>query len=204
VPLAACDAVGTPSVGALVTLPAPATPSAVSPGFLTLLRGGDSEDGAVVRVYWHVTCAGAVPLVRALTSRLGGAGVPFRLKVADHPLRFDRADAAVLYLPGAAFAAVRGDLAAVASELRPCLRPQPPVFTLPLAPGVGLAEQRADTAESFGQARCTLLAEGLVEARERRMRAGARLRVVAERFARAGLTLEAPYREPALAGRHVL
>jgi hypothetical protein len=155
---------------------------------------------AVVRVYWHVGPAGAPALMRALTARLNAEEVPFRLKVADHPFRLDRCDAAVLYLPAAAFPALRETLEGLAAGLTAHLRPRIPAFTLRLAPGVGLAEDDG-AAESFGTRRCRLLAEGIVRARAEGVPAVA---AVAERFAAAGVSLDAPYRDPSLSGRHVL
>jgi class II lanthipeptide synthase len=156
---------------------------------------------AVVRVYWSVTRASAPGLVRELSSRLNGEQVPFRLKVADHPSRLDRCDAAVLYLPHDAFEALRATLGDVACSLR--LRARVPAFTLELTPGVGLAEDDG-AGESFGVRRCAALADGIVRAHEQGLAEAGALDAIAERFAEDGLELDAPYREPSLAGRHVL
>jgi hypothetical protein len=170
--------------GTAVSVRLPKELPALSPGFCFVVS--DAPTGTFdVRVYWNITHAGAPVLVEAITSRLNGDGIPFRLKVADHPHRFDRCDAAVLYLEAEAFGAVRTTLREVAAALT--LEPSIPAFTLELAPGVGLAED--DGGESFGTQRCALLAEAIVDARE-----------VADRFAEAGVDIDAPYR----AGRHVL
>jgi HopA1 effector protein family len=204
VPLADCRAAnGAVRAGAPVEVRLPKELPELSPGYFTVL--GDATDPGVtslVRVYWHVTLAGAADLVAALTRRLNGEQTPFRLKVANHPLRLRRCDAAVLYLGGDAFdAAVMNEIAAAHSA---CLRPRIPAFTLELAPGVGLAEDRGDV-ESFGARRCRLLAEAIVSAHERGLGdAGTRLDAVAERFAEDGVEIDAPYLEPSLAGRHVL
>ena len=89
------------------------------------------------------------------------------------------------------------------ATLTPHLRPEIPAFTLALAPGVGLAED-AD-GESFGIRRCSLLADAIVRAHEQGI-AGleARVEAVAVRFAAAGVSIDAPYLESSLAGRHVL
>jgi hypothetical protein len=176
-----------------------------SPGFLTIL--GDAvfdASGGAVRVYWSTRPAGAPALVRALSANLNATGVPFRLKVADHDLRFDRCDAAVLYLPAQAFADVRGLLVTVAVAVARTLRPVTPAFAAELAPGVGLAEDRLD-GPSFGTQRCALLADAIVRAHEQRVSSvRGRLDVVAGRFAEGGVSLDAPYLDPSLAGRHVL
>jgi hypothetical protein len=189
--------------GGAVSLTVPPEPSPLSPGFLTLLAdAGDVDSADLVRVYWHVTDRGAPELVRALTTHLGAEGVPFRLKVADHALRYDRCDAAVLYVGLDAFDALRPFLIATAERLAHRLRPRIPAFTLALAPGAGLAEEAGASGASFGERRCEQLAEGLADAP-----AGdeeARLAAVVARFERDGVAIDAPYLEPELAGRHVL
>jgi hypothetical protein len=199
-------ATGPLQVGATVSVRLPKELPARSPGFFTVVgdAGTGSAGGAgIVRVYWNTTRAGAPALVRLLTARLNAEGVRFHLKVADHPHRLDRCDAAVLYLPSAVFTAHRAALAEIATALAPQLRPLVPAFTLELAPGVGLAED--DTGgESFGIRRCAWLADGIVRVHEQRTPAAARVAAVAARFAEESADLDAPYLEPSLAGRHVL
>ena len=193
--------------GVAVSVPLPKELPALSPGFFMVLGAAGSDVLAshhTVRVYWHITASGAPALVRALSSRLNAATVPFRLKVANHPLRFDRCDAAVLYLPIEAFQGVRAMLARVAATMTSLLRPRTPAFTLALAPGVGLAESPA-TRESFGEHRCGLLADGIVGADERGAAPGAaRVEAVIESLAASGVMIDAPYLEHSLDGRHVL
>ena len=180
--------------GAAVSMRVPKELPWLSPGFWFAV--GDAPASAPgVRVYWNVTSAGASVLVQALTTRLNADRVPFRLKVADHPFRYGRRDAAVLYVDGDGFAGLRPVLAALAERLTGHLRPGIPAFTLELARGVGLAEDAGG--ESFGARRCALLANAIVRAHE-----GPRSGVdaIAARFAEAGVDIDAPYR----AGRHVL
>jgi HopA1 effector protein family len=191
--------------GALVNVRRPTELAAVAPGFWTVL--GDASDPASgdgdVRVYWNVTLAGAATLVGALTSRLNEAGAPFRLKLADHALRLDRCDAAVLYLDGDVFRGSRSALATVADELATRLRPEIPAFTLELAPGVGLAEDHEG--ESFGVRRCAPLADAIVRAHEQGVTGlDERVDAVAARFAEDGIVFDAPYLDPSLEGHHVL
>jgi hypothetical protein len=193
--------------GVAVSVPLSKELPALSPGFFMVLGATGSEVVAsqhTVRVYWHVAASGAPALVRAVTSRLNAETVPFRLKVANHPIRFDRCDAAVLYLPIEAFEGVRAKLAHVAVTMASRLRPQTPAFTLALAPGVGLAESPT-TGESFGEHRCRLLADGIVGADERGVAPGeARVDAVIESLAENGVNIDAPYLEPSLGGLHVL
>ena len=193
--------------GAAVGVRLPKELPELSPGFYTVVSDTAEPEppGSIVRVYWHVTRAGASTLVAALTARLNGEGVPFRLKVADHPLRLARCDAAVLYLRGRRLPRPRaGRCGTSRRRWRRRLQPRIPAFTLELAPGVGLAEEDGDS-ESFGVRRCALLADGIVRAHERGVTDPAeRLAAVAERFAEDGVRIDAPYLEPSLEGRHVL
>jgi hypothetical protein len=84
-------------------------------------------------------------------------------------------------------------------EVAAALRPATPLFTLPLAPGIGLAED-PNTGESFGMHRCRLTAEGIVDAWSRGEQSGAaRLAAIAAAFTRAGCDLDRPYLSPASA-----
>jgi hypothetical protein len=197
---------GAVRAGAAVSVALPKQLPEWSPGFFTVVS--DIPDFApsvsAVRVYWNITRAGAPALVGALSSRLNGDGAPFRLKVADHPYRLRRCDAAVLYLRGDVFHETRDALRAVATALRDRLEPPIPAFTLELAPGVGLAEDAGDN-RSFGERRCALLADAIVRAHEHgSMHADAQLEAIATRFAEDGVEIEAPYLEPSLGGRHVV
>jgi HopA1 effector protein family len=189
--------------GSVISLRLPNELPSLSPGFYTAVSDAVTDlagPDELVRVYWNVTRAGASTLVGALTSRLNADGAPFRLKVADHPHRLDRCDAAVLYLPANSLPALRETLREMAAGLTACLCPEIPAFTLELAPGVGLAEDRRG-AESFGARRCQLLADGIVRSHEQGIPA---IDAVAGRFAEAGVAIDAPYLEPSLEGRHVL
>ena len=178
-----------------------------SPGFYTAVCETPSDlmpSASIIRVYWNIDDTGAPTLVRALTTLLNARAVPFRLKVADHPSRLKRCDAAVLYVPIDTFAELREPLGDVAITLKGQLGRHIPAFTLELAPGVGLAEDPGD-AGSFGVRRCGLVAEGIVRAHEHGVSdAQARLAEVAACFDEADVLIDAPYLEPSLAGRHVL
>lgn len=183
--------------GALVSVGRAREHRAASPGFY--FATGDAEaprghDELQVRVYFHVTAAGAAPLVAIATRLLNEAGVAFSLKVLDDPASFSRCDAAVLYLCDGDFSRLRGALRAIAARSAPHLLPDVPAFTKPLAPGVAVGEHLARHGASFGTSRCRFLAEGVVVAHERGSKPLAdRLDAVAERFAARGLDVDAPY-----------
>lgn len=183
--------------GARVTLRLPNEFLSLSPGFY--LFQGDApaaaDDAAgTVRVYWHLGPKGAAAFVRSVSTVLNRATpLPFRAKVLRDPALYGRRDAAVLYVGGGDYEAVVGRLAEVRRAVARHLRPGVPAFVKELAPGVGVAEDPG-LEHSFGEHRCRLVAEALLAARdEGRHDVGARMRTVEEHFARAGLTLDAPY-----------
>jgi HopA1 effector protein family len=166
----------------------------MSPGFYVAL--GDRElawDDGVVRFYWNLSEAAAVPFVSVATGALNNAGLAFRLKVVNDRSRFDRCDSAVIYTRKADYPEVARVLVEIHAAVEPALRNVPPALTKPLAPGVSFAEDPAN-GDSYGLHRCRVLADGIVAAAE----AGAqtpdeRTGLIAGRFADAGLDLERPY-----------
>jgi class II lanthipeptide synthase len=172
---------------------------AMSPGYYLALAdrpwvvGGNQ---AVARVYWHLTAEGAEPFVRSLTARLNCRGIPFLLKVLDHPSRYSRCDAGVVYIARSAYEEVLPDLRATYSAVAPHLVEGVPALTKPVAPGVGFADDPPGD-QSFGMHRCLLLAEGIVVAHERGLRSPtARLQSVHAAFRDAGVDPSRPYLNP--------
>jgi hypothetical protein len=188
------------TTGALVSLRRPKELKASSPGFYTALGDADlvlGRDDTELRIYFHVTAPGAVPLTAVCTRVLNEAQIPFSLKVLDHPAGYIRCDAAVLYLEDGAFDHARGSLSAIAAACAPHLRGDPPAFARPLLPGVSVGEHCPRLGASFGTSRCRLVAEGIVAAHQRgERRLSERLDAVARRFADHGLDVEIPYLAP--------
>lgn len=187
--------VGDAVIGTAVALQMPNELLRIAPGFYTAcgnLPLNTNAQTPLVRLYWHLRPAGAAPFVAAATRRLNAAHIPFRLKVLNDPNTYSRCDAGVIYLHGSL---ALTDLAhAVHDELSHHLRPNTPVFTEQLAPGLGVA-QDPGTTESFGQHRCRMLADGLVQAHEDgRDGADDKMDMVVARFARDGVNLDAPHR----------
>jgi hypothetical protein len=188
---------GSPAPGATVLASRPKELRYASPGFYVALGdlAGDSDpQGVEIRVYFHLTQAGAVPLLAAATRLLNDERLVFSMKVVDHPRRFSRCDAAVLYLEKDAFTCARKPLRAIVAACAPHLRPQTPAFTKPLAPGVGIGEHTPALGPSFGAGRCLLLAEGIADAADRRLTLlEDRVTAVARRFAQQGIDLDAAH-----------
>ncbi|MEA2182099.1 MAG: hypothetical protein QOF69_1284 [Solirubrobacteraceae bacterium] len=188
---------GSVAPGAFVSARLPKELRAVSPGFY-LARG--NADGAVdpaaveVRVYFNLTQAGAVPLLAAATRLLNEHRLAFSIKLVNHPGRYSRCDAGVLYLDEAAFARAGPTLRALVEACAPHLRLETPALTKPLAPGVGIGEHRAALGASFGIGRCRLIAEGIADAHEQHLtELDDRVDAVGRRFALNGMELDAPY-----------
>jgi len=166
------------------------------PGALIALGDTPVPDGDRVALYWNVAAAGAVTLVARVTYALNGAGLAFTLELPANPARYDGRDSAVLTVARADFAGAIKLSRTLLRALGPHLADGCPALTKPLARGLAVAEAPRD-GQRFGAARCRLIAEALVTAGERgRHGADARLAVVADHFAAAGLSLATPYLEP--------
>jgi hypothetical protein len=119
--------------------------------------------GALLRFYWSLSARAAPLYLEEVTRRFNALEVPFRTKVMQDPSAYRGADAGVLYLPAGEIAPLWPELAAIYRRLAGELRPQVPLFTHRLAPGLGFAEDPGG-GMSFGQARCGLVARGLLRA----------------------------------------
>ena len=171
----------------------------MAPGFYMALGNLELSYGGsevVVRFYWHLTPDCATAFVRSATMRLNEGRFPFRLKVLRDPSLYTRCDAGVVYARKCDYRSVSQLLVEVYAEIAESLEPGIPAFAKPLLPGLGLAEDPGD-GQSFGEHRCRLLADALISAHEAGLRSVAqRMRVVAERFERDGLRLDASYLNP--------
>ncbi|MEQ8756493.1 MAG: T3SS effector HopA1 family protein [Coleofasciculus sp. G1-WW12-02] len=120
-----------------------------------------------VRIYFNLTPDGAVAVMASLTQRLNEMGIPFSFKVLYNPKDYGRYDSGVLYFDKRDYQKVRQVLLDVYGENKSQFQPEIPLFTMQLAPGLGLAEepnQKFASQESFGMNRCQIVANGLLEA----------------------------------------
>ncbi len=168
----------------------------LQPGFYFVFGETLSDvfnDFNMTRLYFHSTSDVAVELIAALSREMNRYQVPFRLKTLVNPHHYDRTDATVLYIARRDFRITVELVAALSQELRGRLRPEVPLFTKQLQPGIGLAEDPG-SGESFGMHRCRLVAEGIVDAWKQGLQTPeARLQAVHARFARHQLLLDQPY-----------
>jgi hypothetical protein len=157
---------------------------------------------SLVRFYWHVSAAGAAPLVAGLTQALNRFAIPFRFKCLSMAQLYDRTDPAVLYLAKRYYRIAAEVLPAAYKAVHPFLLADTPLFSKPLAAGLGFAEN-PKSGESFGMNRCRLAAEAICNAHARGIDAAdARLSDIAAAFEAAGLSLDRPYLNPGSADHY--
>lgn len=166
------------------------------PGFHTVVGAepGTDEDESdrLVRLYWHLRERSAAALLNAVVTTLDDAAIPFSMKVLRDPVAYVRADAGVLYLPRNRFAAARPLLHDVHQRIVTGLRADPPMLTLRLDRGLGLAEDPG-AGTSFGQHCCRIVAEALWRLHDDSGSATAHAAVAAA-FTAHGLDPTAPHR----------
>jgi hypothetical protein len=148
----------------------------------------------LVRIYFNLTPAGAVAVMRSLTQQLNQIAIPFSFKVLYNPKHYSRYDSGVLYFEKSHYDRVRQVITAVYKENESYFKSEVPLFTMQLAPGLGLAEepnQKFAVAESFGMNRCQIVAQGLLEATEQGFStASGRIKLILEQFSRLNIDLQ--------------
>ncbi|MDX1999123.1 MAG: lanthionine synthetase LanC family protein [Thermoanaerobaculia bacterium] len=184
---------GPPQPGLALTAYFPKESATYQPGFFftwSTEPPDRDEPGTLLRLYWHVSAAGAPELLARLTERLDRFQVPFRFKTLAVPGAYGRLDAAVLFVARRFFPVVASVAAELHGQVAGFLGQAVPLFTKPLAPGLGLAEDPGH-GESFGTHRCRLVAEALL-----RQPHGDRRATVAAWFGAYGLDLARPWLNP--------
>ncbi|MCJ8279567.1 MAG: T3SS effector HopA1 family protein [Rivularia sp. ALOHA_DT_140] len=151
----------------------------------------------MVRVYFNFTPGGAVGVMHRLTQLLNDIPIFFHFKVLYNPVEYNRHDSGVLYIEKPNYEAVRKALKIVYTENKSHFKPEIPLFTKQLAPGLGLAEEpdsKFAQQESFGMNRCQMVANGLLQTwLEGDNSPEARIKAIHEQFSHLGIDLERPY-----------
>lgn len=194
-----CAAAGfRPSAGASVTLRLP-NATWIGEHYMAIGDAGEPLSGdPAVELFFHITAEGAILLMECCIPVLNIKGCPFTLKVLSDPHRYGRSDGAILRIPACEYGAIHSLLMASHPELQPHLSSPIPLFTCPLAEGVGLAEV-PDNGTEFGVDRCELLAEGLLTAPANGQ---ARIRAIQELFHQRGLDWYQPHLNPGSTGAY--
>jgi HopA1 effector protein family len=192
--------------------PSPGTPLHVffaresrtqQPGFYVVNSETPAPLGAesrMTRIYWHISEAGAAPLVQVLTTLLNRYQVPFRFKTLAYSGVYTRTDAAVLYFAARYHQIVSRILPSIRGEVRSHLRPATPLLAWKLHDGIALAEDPAN-GESFGMNRSRLVAQAIWDAYARGMQSEeSRMAELEIQFQKSGLSLDRPHLRAASAG----
>lgn len=154
------------------------------------------DEYAIVRFYFHVSAQQAPNLMAKITATLNRYQIPFKLKALVQAKLYTRCDAAVLYVARRYFQIVAALIIDLQGEGSIQLKDGNPLFSRTLIPGVGMAEDpKAGT--SFGMHRCTLLAQGLVNAWQLGQQdSEAKMRAIEDVFAAHQLNLDRAYLNP--------
>lgn len=184
------------SVGQLVAVKMPR--NLIQNGFyMAVSNAGLSSQVRIVRVYFNLTAEGAIALMADLTRQLNETEIPFTFKVLYNSSEYVRYDSGVLYFERNNFELVRQVLHGVYLDRRSHFQPEVPLFTKMLAPGLGLAEEpnsKFAAVESFGINRCQIVANGLLEARQKGDESAKdRLEHIQYHFSLLGIDWQRPY-----------
>lgn len=182
-----------PRPGAHISVYFPHESRTMQPGFYFAFGEAESDpadEARLTRFYWNVSEEGAAPLTGWLTRTFNRFQVPFRFKCMTLAGHFDRLDAAVLYVSKRFFRFSAELLAGGREKLNEFLRPETPLFTRQLAPGLGFAEDPGN-GESFGMNRCRILAEAICSAASKGLaQEEERMQEIARYFGQYGLSLD--------------
>jgi hypothetical protein len=193
-----------PHTGGSVTIHLQRESTSAQPGYYAALGEtlADDSESTLVRFYWNVAPPSAASLLAAVTRDLNAFEVPFRIKCPTLAQAYGRRDAAVLYVSARYYDIAMQLAARWAHDTRITLRSGVPLFSKPMACGVGIAEDPGG-GESFGTNRCRLVAEAIVDARGASVSVAQKLEAVRDRFSQAGLDLERPYLNAASVDRYL-
>ena len=160
-------------------------------------RGNPDSFPEIARIYFNLSPEGAVAVMKNLTRQLNEIKIPFTFKVLYNPFDYGRYDSGVLYFERSNYEAVRQVLTSVYAENKLHFQIDIPLFTKLLAPGLALAEepnQKFATVESFGMNRCQIVANGLLEARQKGDESPEnRMAFIRQHFSLLGIDLKHPY-----------
>ena len=182
-----------PRPGSHISVYFPHESRTMQPGFYFAFSEAESDpadEERLTRFYWNLREAGAVALTKWVTQTLNRFQVPFRFKCLTITGQFERLDAAVLYVSKRFFRISAELVADGRDKLKGFLRPETPLFTRELAPGLAFAEDPGN-GESFGMNRCRILAEAMWSAASKGLhREEERMAEIARYFGQYGLSLE--------------
>ncbi|MTJ47573.1 T3SS effector HopA1 family protein [Dolichospermum sp. UHCC 0259] len=156
-----------------------------------------SSQQITVRIYFNLIPEATNSVMRNLTKKLNELAIPFSFKVLYNPKDYGRHDSGVLYFDKNDYDLVKEVLQVVYAENKLSFQPEVPLFSLQLAPGLGLAEepnQKFAQKESFGMNRCQIVANGLLKAWYQGDNSPAeRMELILESFSILGIDVQRTY-----------
>lgn len=151
----------------------------------------------IVHIYFNFSPEGAVAVMKSLTQQLNQNKIPFTFKVLYNPADYGRYDSGFLYFERRDYQVVHNIIQSVYSENKLHFKPEIPLFTKLLAPGLALAEVPNFVNEDFGSSRFQIVANGLLEARCKGNESpDSRLKSIVKQFSILGIDLKCPYLNP--------
>ncbi|MGB3640133.1 MAG: T3SS effector HopA1 family protein [Rivularia sp. (in: cyanobacteria)] len=160
-----------------------------------------------VDIYFNFTPQIAPDIVKELTQQLNTFGIPFSFKVAyDQEECLHRYDSGILNIESDDYDRVRPILQKIYADTRSMMplayrttdfRPQVPLFTKYLAPGLSLAEVPESvftSNETFGKNRCRIVADALLDKYRSQNRTS--ISCIKQQFANNNISLQQPYLNP--------
>jgi hypothetical protein len=166
--------------------------------FIALSESGACEraEGPITRLYLTPDSPKtAEVLLAAFTSTLNLLSVPFQIKLLNNPQAYERRDPFILYLHKHSWLRYEKMFRALHEQFAPRLRDDGPCFARELGRGWRIADEpvTGGRAMSFGQHRCLLIAEALLQAGKSGNDAEARYRAIVTRYRAEGLDVARPY-----------
>lgn len=164
------------------------------------VQSSEAEHCQSVDVYLNLGADDIVTVMEDLTTALNDLHLPFTFKVPYEVEDCDRNDTGVLTFEKSCYTEIQPVLATIYQAHQSAFRPEVPLFSKQLAPGLALAEDPLDRftpQESFSINRFQTLADGLLKA----WRAGqespeARMNAILESFAAHCIDLKHPFLNP--------
>ena len=164
------------------------------------LYSSNTQNGSqdIVRIYFNLTSQGAPKILNSLTEQLNKAFIPFNFKTLYNPDDYSkRCDCAVLYFNKENYGVIKQVLKSIYLKHQAHFQDKIPLFTKMLATGLALAEepaQKFSEQESFGQNRCQIIANGLLEAEQQKIdNLQARVATIINSFSSLKIDPEHPY-----------
>jgi HopA1 effector protein family len=158
------------NIGSSISLPMPS--NLVTKGcYLAVGNAGlcnyNSDTPQMVDIYFNFSPAGAIAVMKSLTQQLNAMNIMFSFRVPYNINDYNRYDSGILHIERHNSQAIWQVLQNIYTESKSHFQTDVPLFTKPLAPGIGLAEEpnaKFVASENFGANRCRMVANGLQSA----------------------------------------